>query len=1045
MTKCILAESPPLTLPAMKPILLLAFTLSCTLAVAEPPKVSPFPEPYDSEKNAPKPMSAIDAARGFKMPPGFNVEVFASEPDVRNPIAMCWDTKGRMWVAENYTYAESKLKFDLNLRDRVVIFHDKNGDNKPTRKVFCDNVQRLTSVEVGLGGVWLMCPPQLLFIPDANGDDIPDGPPQVILEGFDVPAENYHNFANGLKWGPDGWLYGRCGASAPGKVRRPDEGPDKAIPLAGGIWRYHPTRKVFEPLCHGTTNPWGHDWDANGELFFINTVGGHLWHMIPGAHYSRSHTLDPNPLVYQPMEMIADHWHFETNKGWKDSGKVNDTVDKLGGGHAHIGCLIYNGGQWPEEYRGKLLTLNQHGRRINVESLHRNGSGFVGKHEPDMFFANDPFFRGLELSDGPDGNVYVLDWNDTGECHDHTGVLRSTGRIYRIEYGLRKSTWIAPFQPPGTRQLSDAERVDNAFSLVAGANVWNSRYGSRFLIDRIASGKNIGDVVNAMLRIAHNKVATQNPYYSQMRVQCMQTLYALDQLNTEDLMVLIDDREEHMRVWAIRFLLDANPIDTVSSQQPKRPNVISDALLEKLCSVAIQDRSGLVRLTLASSLQRLPVNLRVKLASVLLARSEDNEDLQIPPLIWSGLIPVARDNPESLIPLAAESRISLVRKWTARRFGEIISTKPDCLNDLLTKTATAEESVRQDIVLGMTQGLAGVRKAKMPAAWTAFNKTFADKAMEAKIRTLDVIFGDGRALDEVKKLAFDNNANLEQRKAAVLSLIDANPPELREMCEKLLKVRFLNTIALKGLVTFDDAGPVIAKSYKAFHPSERGAVIAALSSRPSFAAVLLKEIETGAIPRTEVTASQARQIRSFEKPDLTAKLAAVWGEQRESPKDKQDLIAKLKAELTKEVIAKADLSAGRAVFAKTCMSCHKLYGSGEAIGPDLTGAGRKDLDYLLSNIVDPSAVVTKDYLMTSFNLADGRTLNGIVKAETPTTITLQLEKEVLTLPKADIEKRTLSKLSLMPDGQVQAMKPQEIRDLIAYLMSDSQVPLIEMK
>ena len=147
---------------------------------------------------------------------------WSGEPKVQNPIAMAWDEKGRMWVAENYTYGSRKIRFDLSLRDRVIVLADEDGDGVAEfRKVFTDEVQMLTSVEVGMGGVWLMCPPRLLFIPDRNGDLIPDGEPQVMLDGFDVLARgNYHNFANGLRWGPDGWLYGRCGHSAPANWER---------------------------------------------------------------------------------------------------------------------------------------------------------------------------------------------------------------------------------------------------------------------------------------------------------------------------------------------------------------------------------------------------------------------------------------------------------------------------------------------------------------------------------------------------------------------------------------------------------------------------------------------------------------------------------------------------------------------------------------------------------------------------------------------------------------------------------------------------------
>jgi hypothetical protein len=146
-----------------------------------------FPALYNSEPGNPSPMSPQEALKALKLPEGFKATLFAAEPDVQNPIAMAWDVKGRMWVAENYTYAERTKRFDLSLKDRVIILEDKDWDGvAETRKVFIEDVQMLTSVEVGRGGVWLMCPPQVLFIPDANGDDIPDSEPQVVIDGATI-------------------------------------------------------------------------------------------------------------------------------------------------------------------------------------------------------------------------------------------------------------------------------------------------------------------------------------------------------------------------------------------------------------------------------------------------------------------------------------------------------------------------------------------------------------------------------------------------------------------------------------------------------------------------------------------------------------------------------------------------------------------------------------------------------------------------------------------------------------------------------------------
>src|SRR5262245_14286028 len=422
-----LTLSTPLSVPNTSALL-------CGLFFCIASRADDFPIPHNAGNGSDQfPLSAEQAAAGFQLPPGFNCNVFAAEPDVQNPVAMTWDNRGRLWVAECYTYANRPTRYDLTLRDRVIILHDKDGDGQADeRKVFCDNVQKLTSVEVGLGGVWLIALPRLLFIPDRNGDDVPDGPPEVVLDGFETSTENYHNCANGLRWGLDGWLYGRCGASSPGWIGPPGSAEADRVPIYGGLWRYHPKQRIFETICHGTTNPWGHDWDAHGELFFTNTVTGHLFHVLPGAHYTRSATVTPNRRVYETIDTHADHLHWDTGRG---TGYRETAHDALGGGHAHCGALVYLADQWPADFRGKLLTLNFHGRRINVERLEREASSLVARHEPDMAFAADPWFRGIDLSYGPDGSVYVLDWSDLGECHEHDGVHRRSGRIFRLAYG----------------------------------------------------------------------------------------------------------------------------------------------------------------------------------------------------------------------------------------------------------------------------------------------------------------------------------------------------------------------------------------------------------------------------------------------------------------------------------------------------------------------------------------------------------------------------------------------------------------------------------
>ena len=1021
--------------------ILIVCGFACAVAAADE-----FPMPFNTADDAKAVATPADeAVKKVRLPPGFQATLFAAEPDVQNPIGMAWDARGRLWIAENYTYADGQTRFDLGLRDRVLIFEDSNGDGKfDSRKVFVDDLQILTSVEVGHGGVWVMCPPRLLFIPDADRDDVPDGPPQTVLDGFNVFSESYHNFANGLRFGPDGWLYGRCGGSCPGDIGPPGTPEDRRVPLRGGIWRYHPLRKTFETLSTGTTNPWGHDWDPQGELFFSNTVAGHFYYNVVGGHFSRNGTLDPNPRVYQMLEHHADHYHFDTGKGWANSrdGVAND----LGGGHAHSGAMIYLGDNWPEEYRGKFFTINLHGRRVNTEVIERHGGGFVAKHAPDFLTSDDPWFRALDLSYGPDGGVYIIDWSDTGECHERNGVHRTSGRIYKVTFGTPT--------PPATfdlRKRSDAELVD----LHRSPNEWFVRQARLILAERYGAAL-LGTDTKAM-QGAIDAAALLKPLLQQgdriIRLRAFQTLGILNALEPIQLIDRdLQDQDEAIRVWTIRDLTDVCPLDGPLGpvlDDPKRAASVgrlAEALMPHLIRAGQADKSGLVRLTLASTLQRLPVGLRPALAAALVAHQDDAQDHDLPLLVWYGLIPVADVDPAALVLVAQVCRWPVTRNFIARRLAEEIERTPKPISDLLAFAATQPEEYRRDIVLGLSDGLRGWRKAKAPASWPAILPLLEgskNEKLAAVARDLNVLFGDGRALDEVKRIALDKTAPIPARQAALTTLIESRPDDLRKICEQLVGERIINVTAARGLAIYDDPkiGEQLVKAYRGFRAPERPQVLSILVSRGAFARPLLEAVANGKIPREDLTAFHVRQIHSLGDAELVRRTTEVWGQLRDSSEEKRKLMAGLKEELTDEAMAKGDLSQGRLLFEKTCMKCHKLYGQGQTVGPDLTGSNRANIDYLLENVIDPSAVVNKDYRMTILVLADGRVLNGLVTQQTEKTVTLQGLTEKTTIDRADIEESKLTELSPMPEGLLQTLTPVQIRDLVAYLRHHSQVKL----
>lgn len=607
---------------------LLAFS---ALACAHIANAAILPEGVVNTQQAQdKPLSLPEALERITVPPGFRVQLFAAEPDVLQPIAFDFDDRGRLWVVECFSYPDFKRED----QDRVSIFTDENGDGKfEQRKVFLSNGHRLSGITLGFGGVWLCSPPNLIFIADANEDDLPDAPPLVHLDGFTTDA--LHNMVNGLAWGPDGWLYGRHGILRNSLVGKPGAPDKERVLLNCSIWRYHPTRKTFEVVAHGTTNPWGLDWDENGQAFFSNNVVGHLWHLIPGAHYERMYGEDFNPHFYELMKAASDHMHFAGGDWTRSRGGLGEHA-QLGGGHSHAGAMIYQGDNWPDEFRQTIMMANIHGNRLLFDRLERRGSGYLAKHGDNFLMANDTWFRSVMTAYGPDGGVFVSDWNDFGECHDYDGAYRTSGRIYKITHGSTR-----PLKPFNLAKLPDAELV----KLQLHKNDWFVRHARRLLQERHAAGK-----LGAKTRDELQRILGENPDVTR-KLRALWSLHVTGGIADGQLATLLRHENEHVRWWALKAISDDKP------QQLKT----------QIAQLAKSDASPLVRLGVASALQRLPHQDRFPVVQAMLQRAEDASDANIPLMIWYGLEPAIEMHPHEGTELLANCKIPMVRQFIARR------------------------------------------------------------------------------------------------------------------------------------------------------------------------------------------------------------------------------------------------------------------------------------------------------------------------------------------------------------------------------------------
>jgi putative heme-binding domain-containing protein len=306
-----------------------------------------------------------------------------------------------------------------------------------------------------------------------------------------------------------------------------------------------------------------------------------------------------------------------------------------------------------------------------------------------------------------------------------------------------------------------------------------------------------------------------------------------------------------------------------------------------------------------------------------------------------------------------------------------------------------------------------------------------------------VLFGDGLALDGVRATALDASAPLPAREAALRALVDARPPDLRAVCEALVGVRHLAVPAARGLATFpdDDAAVRLVEACRRAHPSQRDEIVSLLVSRKAFAARLLEAVASGRIAARELSAYHVRQIHALGDAALSAEVDAAWGRLRDSSAARRTQIAALAERLDAPTLSAADLAQGRVVYQRVCAACHRLYGSGGGLGPDLTGSGRHDLGYLVENIVDPSAVVNRDWRLSIVTLADGRVLSGVVTDARDRAVTLLTPTERLVIDREDVESIVAGDASPMPEGLLDPLTPDEVRDLVAYLRHPTQVPL----
>ena len=966
-----------------------------------------------------------EALKHMKVGAGFEVELVASEPEIRQPLSICFDARGRMWVIQYLQYpAPAGLKpvsVDQYLRtkydrvpeppprgprgaDRITICEDTDGDGRCDRfKDFVDGLNLASGVEIGYDGVFVVQPPYLLFYPDRNHDDIPDGDPEVLLSGFGL--EDAHALANSLTWGPDGWLYGAQGSTVTANIR--------GVGFQQGIWRYHPVTREFELFAEGGGNTWGLDFDAHGNIIAGTNFGEQIaLHQVQGGYYIKGfskHGPLHNPYTFG----YFDHIPYTGFKG----------------GHVTCGGIVYQGGAFPPEFNGVYIAGNLLANAVYWHVLESDGSSFKGRFGGELLTTDDIWFRPVDLATGPDGAVYVADWYDKRATHvDPLDTWdRSNGRIYKVQRQGSARGSRGPASSFDLSRLSSTELV----KLLSQSNDWFAREARQILAER-RDPKVIPILRKQILEGKEDHLALEGLW----------ALYASGGFNDALAEELLKLRSDDVRAWTIRFLGDQKKV--------------SPAIQKQLLEVARADSSPSVRNQLACSAKRLPGQNALPIIRELLHHDEDAGDPQIPLLIWWAMESKAISDRDQVVGLFSEPSIwrrALVRQHLAERVARRYAAEETdagfttCARLL---SLAPDDAGVQPLLKGLDLALSGRRLEKVAApleSW--FAKAWQRSNPGPNLVRLGLRLGSPPAVAFALKVISDEKAAPLDRTAFIEILGQVNAPGsvpvMLELFEKSPATP-LGSAALLALQHFPDSrvADAIVAMYPRLSVELRQRARSALCSRPTWSASLLDAVDEGRIAQTDLGFEQLRQIVALKDVALARRVEKRWGKvEPATTADKENAINQLRLVLKPSGAAgrqaTGDRAAGQRLFQQTCAGCHRLFGEGNTIGPDLTGADRKNTEVMLLNIVNPNAYIRPEYVAYEAVTYDDQTLTGLLAESSSSSVTiLDRNNQRHVLARDGIKELTPSAVSLMPEGLLEALTPQQVMDLFAYLQGDGQ-------
>lgn len=949
--------------------------------------------PHAQDKSPGDPLSPSEAVQKMKVPKGFTVEIVASEPMIVNPVAMTFDERGRVWITESLEYPRREPGPG---RDRIKILEDTDNDGSMDKAtVFAEGLNIPSGIAVGHGGVWVVNSPDLLFMQDTDGDGKADKT-EVVVTGFG--RDDTHELPNSLTWGPDGWLYGWNGVFNRSLIHY----RGKTFDFTCAIFRIHPVTREFEVFCEGTSNPWGLTFNYDGAAFASACVIDHLWHLTETGYYHRQG--GPYPPHTWKIESIVNFGHQKA---------------------AYCGITYFDSDAYPAIYRDKLYMGNIHGNCINVDTLTRNGSTYKGGDGPDFLSANDAWFMPVAQKTGPDGSLYILDWYDRYHCYqdanrDPAGIDRLKGRLYRVRY---KDT-------PRVKIDLASESDDQLIGRLSAGNIFLRETAQRLLIERAnpASRRKLEAIV----------LDVKTPSKTQMHA--LWAVVSQARLDLEFHKTLLDSKMDTYRTWGVRAAGNMRKVDPAISR--KISMMASDLSPDVRLQVVIASKK-------IEGLDALPVLLG--------ALSASSDDPIIPQIIWRNLNPLLETKGAEFVNWALADHQGVAREILPRAVARLLEGNQENVGivaDLLAGLLRSRAKDKADLTRSILTNLAdriqrkelgletlGIFKAKLGLPLAGLIASGSSDPFEFDAAILAGSWGDKSGLESIRRVLTDTKADPSNRLRALAAGIsgqDANSVQyfIKLLNDRSTPVDFRGAVlATAGRLEDVQVGSIVIDAYEKMESSLKPRAIELLTQRASWSVALIRAIADKRVPTDAINVNQLRRLAASKDVELNRLVKANLGTIRESRNHQRDLvISQVRTMLT---TSKGNPNEGMKAFAKVCGQCHKIYGEGQDVGPDITRNGRASFEQLLSNVFDPSLVIGTGFQATTVATTDGRILTGLIVEDSPQRVILKLQGGKLeTVPRAQVEELKTSALSLMPEGVEAQLTPQEIADLFAFITLD---------